>query len=86
MSRKGIEGKMKRDIFIIGKLELLSMRDPVEQLNKFMGDMIFFEEDIVFNREKDIQRVKDSSIEEVDCVGGKERWIDMTRTERRYGS
>ena len=77
---------MKRDIFIIGKLELLSMRDPVEQLNKFMSDMIFFAEDIVFNREKDIQRVKDSSIEEVDCVDGKERWIDMTRTERRYGS
>ena len=56
MSRKGIEGKIKRDIFIIGKLESLSTRDPMEQLNKFMDDTIFFEEDIIFDRKKDVQR------------------------------
>ena len=33
MSRKNVKGEMKRDIFIISKLEVLGMRDSMEKLD-----------------------------------------------------
>ena len=33
MSGKSIKSKEERDIFIIGKLEILSTRDPMEKLD-----------------------------------------------------
>ena len=33
MSGKSIKSKVKRDIFIVGKLKMLSVRDPMEKLD-----------------------------------------------------
>ena len=54
MSRESIKSELKGNIFIIGKLKALSTRDSIEQLDKFVGNVILFEEYIVFNRKEDI--------------------------------
>ena len=54
MSRESIKSELKGNIFIIGKLKVLSTRDSMEQLDKFMDNVILFEEYIVFNRKEDV--------------------------------
>ena len=54
MSRESIKSKPKGNIFIVGKLKALSTRDSIEQLDKFVGNVILFEEYIVFNRKEDV--------------------------------
>ena len=45
----------------------------MEKLNEFMDDMVFFKEYIIFNKEKNIRRVEDYGIEEMDGMGRKDR-------------
>ena len=54
VSRESIKSEPKGNIFIIDKLKVLSMRDSMEQLDKFVGNVILFEEYIVFNRKEDV--------------------------------
>ena len=58
----------------------------MEKLNEFMDDMVFFKEYIIFNKEKNIRRVEDYGIEEMDGMGRKDRWIDVARIKWRGGS
>ena len=86
VSVKGIKGKMKGDVFIIGKLKVLGVRDTMEKLNEFMGDTVFFKEYIIFNGEKNIRRVEDCSIKEMDDMDRMDGWTDVVRTKWRGGS
>ena len=51
-----------------------------------MGDVVFFKEYIIFDREEDIQGIKDGSIKKVDSMGREEQGVDMTRMKRGCGS
>ena len=40
---ESFKGETERDVLVIGNLELLGMGDSMEELNKFVGDKVFFE-------------------------------------------
>ena len=62
MDGESIQGEMKRSNVSTGKLEVLDMRDSVEQMNKFMGDGIILKKEVIFKEEKDMGGIKHSGV------------------------
>ena len=40
---ESFKGEMERDVLVVGNLEPLGAGDSMEELNKFVGDEVFFE-------------------------------------------
>ena len=60
MGGESIQGEIKRSVISSGKLEVLDIRDSMEQTNKFMDDGIILKEEVIFEEEKDIGGIKHS--------------------------
>ena len=72
MGGKSVEGETKRDVRIVGKLELLGAGDSMKKVDEFVSDGVVFKEEVIFDSEENIGGVEDGSIEEVDGVSGEE--------------